>query len=130
MSDEAAALRWLPLWLATGWLLVTAVIYLSLTPAPPQLELPQSDKVGHVLAYAVLMFWFIQIYHQRRVRILIAVGFIFLGVGLEFLQGYAGERQFEIEDMLANTVGVALGWISGPPRTGNLLIRIESLVSP
>ena len=127
MSDEAAALRWLRLWLATGWLLVAAVVYLSLTPAPPYVELPQSDKLGHVVAYAVLMFWFMQIYHQRRTRMLIAVGFVFLGVSLELLQGYSGERQLEFADMIANTAGVALGWITGPPRTGNLLLRIESL---
>jgi VanZ family protein len=129
MSAEAGALRWLPLSLATGWLLVAAVVYLSLTPAPPKVDLPEGDKVGHILAYAVLMFWFIQIYYRARSRVLIALAFVLLGVGLEFLQGYGGEREFEFEDMIANAAGLALGWVSGPPRTRNLLSRIERWVS-
>ena len=128
MNSEAGALRWLPLWLATGWLLVAAVVYLSLTPAPPKLEVPASDKVGHVVAYAVLMFWFIQIYYGARSRILIALGFVLLGVSLEFLQDLRGAREYDLGDMIANAAGVALGWASGPPRTGNLLSRVERLM--
>jgi VanZ family protein len=128
MSAEAGALRWLNLWLTTGWLLIAAVVYLSLTPAPPKMEVPVGDKIGHVLAYSVLMFWFSQIYYAARSRALIAVGFVLLGITLEFLQGLGGERQFEVADMIANTAGVAIGWVSGPPRTGNLLSRIESVI--
>ena len=129
MSHDAHALRWLPLWLATGWLLVGAVVYLSLTPAPPEVDLPQGDKLAHVLAYAVLMFWFIQIYEGARRRALIAIGFVCLGIVLEFLQGYGGARAFDAHDMIANAAGVAIGWMSGPPRTSNVFVRIESLVS-
>ena len=128
MRTEARPLRWLPLWLAIGWLLVAAVIYLSLTPTPPEIAVPQGDKVGHVLAYAVLMFWFVQIYERTRSRVLFALGFVLLGIGLEFVQGLTETRQFEVADMIADAVGVALGWILGPPRTGNLLSSVESLI--
>ena len=128
MHLEARALRWVNVWLATGWCLIAAVIYLSLTPAPPKMDMPAGDKIGHVLAYTALMFWFIQIYYARRSRVLIALGFVLLGISLEFLQGLGGERQFEVADMIANTAGVMIGWISGPPRTGNLLSRVESVM--
>ena len=128
MHLEARALRWLNVWLATGWCLIAAVIYLSLTPAPPKMDMPAGDKIGHVLAYTVLMFWFSQIYYARRSRVLIALGFVLLGISLEFLQGLGGERQFEVADMIANTAGVMIGWMSGPPRTGNLLSRVESVI--
>jgi glycopeptide antibiotics resistance protein len=36
-----------------------------------------------------------------------------MGVGLEFLQGAVGYRSYEIADMYANTLGVALGWALG-----------------
>jgi len=128
MHLEARALRWVNVWLATGWCLIAAVIYLSLTPAPPKMDMPAGDKTGHVLTYTVLMFWFIQIYYARRSRVLIALGFVLLGISLEFLQGLGGERQFEVADMIANTAGVMIGWISGPPRTGNLLSGVESVM--
>jgi VanZ family protein len=127
MDTKARALRWLPLWLAMGWLLVATVIYLSLTPTPPDIDLPQGDKLGHVAAYATLMFWFMQMYERRRSRVLFALGFVLLGIALEFLQTLTETRQFEIADMLADTAGVALGWIVAPPRTGNLLAWVESL---
>lgn len=53
------------------------------------------------------MFWFAQLYPARR---LYAAGFIALGVALEFVQGWLGYRAYEHHDMLANTLGVLLGW--------------------
>jgi VanZ family protein len=128
MTAEPPLLRWLPLWLATGWLLVASIIYLSLTPAPPSVDLPEGDKLEHVLAYAVLMFWFAQMYYRTRSRLPFALGFVLLGIALEFLQAFTDTRQFEIADMIADAAGVALGWIIAPPRTGNVLWGLESLI--
>jgi VanZ family protein len=128
MTAEAPLLRWSPLWLATGWLLVSSIIYLSLAPAPPSIDLPEGDKLEHVLAYAVLMFWFAQMYYRTRSRLLFAIGFVLLGVALEFLQGFTETRQFEIADMIADAAGVMLGWMIAPPRTGNVLWGFESLI--
>jgi VanZ family protein len=89
--------------------MVAAVVWLSLTPSPPTLDFEQSDKLGHFVAYGSLMFWFSQVY-QDRARVLYAVGFIAMGVGLEFLQGQLGYRTYEVFDMYANALGVLLGW--------------------
>ena len=121
-------LRWLPLWLATGWLLVSAVVYLSLTPSPPELEIDHGDKLGHVAAYAVITFWFMQIYDRTPSRLRIALAFAVMGIVLEVVQGYGGHRTFDVQDMAANVAGVALGWLAGPPRTGNVFLRVEALV--
>jgi VanZ family protein len=128
MMQDTPALRWLPLWLTTGWMLIVAVVYLSLAPLPADVDVPHGDKFGHVLAYAVLMFWFVQIYRRPRLRVALAFGFVTLGVMLEVLQGMSGYRTFDIQDVAANIAGLALGWLAGPPRTGNLFSRIESLV--
>ena len=110
-----------PFWLALGWMLVLLVIYLSLTPAPIELEIRQGDKLSHALAYLVLMSWFANLYETRVQHAGFALGFIVLGIGLEFLQGWTGYRSFEVADMVAGAVGVAMGWLLAPPRTPNYL---------
>jgi VanZ family protein len=79
-------------------------------PKPPTIDVDQGDKLSHFAAYGLLMFVFCQIYDQRRTRLVYAAGFIGMGVALEFLQGMTGYRTFDVFDMLANAVGVALGW--------------------
>ena len=94
--------------IAAGWALAAAIVWLSLTPSPPSVEV--SDKLGHFAAYGALMFWFCWLYRERRARTGCAVGFIALGIGLEFAKGALGSRHFELYDMAANTAGVLGGW--------------------
>ncbi len=98
------------LYIAVGWLLVGAIVWLSVTPSPPQVDIEQGDKLGHLLAYALVMFWFAQLYAARPARIAYAALFIFMGVGLEFVQRGLGYRSFEVFDMLADSAGVLAGW--------------------
>jgi len=70
----------------------------------------QGDKVEHLLAYGTLTFWFCVLYRPLRVRAFYAAGFIAMGIALEFVQGWLGYRSFEVADMVANAVGVILGW--------------------
>ena len=90
--------------------MVCAIVWLSLTPAPPKVDFEQSDKLGHFLAYGGLMFWFAQLYRGRRGRLGYAAAFVAMGVGLELIQGQLGYRTYEVFDMYANTLGVLLGW--------------------
>ena len=96
--------------LAIGWTLIGIILWLSLTPQPPQVDFEHSDKVGHFLAYGGLMFWFCQLYRARRTRLAYALAFIAMGVAIEFVQGWSGYRSFEVNDMIADGVGVLLGW--------------------
>ncbi len=66
--------------------------------------------MGHFLAYGTLMFWFSQLYVARKTRLACAAGFATMGVALEFIQGWTGYRDFELYDMVADGIGVALGW--------------------
>jgi hypothetical protein len=61
-------------------------------------------------------------------RLLLAVTFVARGVALEFAQCDTGYRTFEIADMAAASVGVAVGWFIAPPRTRNALSRVEKAV--
>lgn len=100
-------IRTRPILVAIGWLLVAAIIWLSLTPRPP--DVGAGDKLSHFAAYGTLMLWFAQLYRPTRTRVLYAVGFVIMGIVLEFVQGAVG-RTYEVEDMFANTIGVLLGW--------------------
>jgi VanZ family protein len=117
------------LWLALGWGWATTIVWLSLTPSPPTIDLEQGDKLGHLLGYGALMFWFCQLYPARRTRLAYALGFAALGVALEFAQGALGYRSYELFDMVANALGVSLGWASALLTGGRLLARLETAFS-
>ncbi len=119
------------LWLTMGYALVALVVYLSLTSSPVDLELsfPYEDKIFHAFAYFTLMAWFSQIYHDRFQRNMIAVLFVFMGIALEYLQGFDPNRYFEFGDMVANSIGVALGFSIALTSAKNILLRIEKMVS-
>jgi len=95
---------------AAGWGWAAAIVWLSLTPSPPGIDLQHSDKLGHLAGYGLLMFWFSQVYLQTKSRIAYAAGFIAMGIALELLQGLLGYRTYDLFDVLANTLGVLLGW--------------------
>jgi glycopeptide antibiotics resistance protein len=96
--------------LALGWGWAATIVWLSLTPRPPQIDVQFGDKIGHFGAYGLLMLGFCILYPALRARIFHATGFIAMGVGLEFVQGWLGYRTFDVMDMAANTIGVLLGW--------------------
>lgn len=112
-------------WLSIGIALILIIIGLSLTPAPPTFEVAHEDKIGHILAYAVLMSWFVQLYPQRRQHHILAVSFILFGVLLEGLQGLGGVRVADGADMVANSFGVLLGWALGMTRFQNSVYWFE-----
>jgi VanZ family protein len=99
--------------LVIGWLMVAAIVWLSLTPSPPRLEVAFGDKLGHFAAYGGLMFWFCQLYARRAARLAYATAFVGLGIAIEFAQDATGHRSFEYYDMLADAFGVLLGWGAG-----------------
>lgn len=96
--------------IAAGWAWAAAIVWLSLTPSPPEIHIEHGDKLGHLAAYGLLMFWFARFYQETGSRIAYALGFVATGVGLEFLQGQLGYRSADAFDMLANALGVVLGW--------------------
>ena len=126
---QTPALRHRALWLALGWGIAVAIVWLSLTPRPPALPIDEGDKLGHLLGYAMLMFWFCQLYAARRVRLGYALGFAAMGVALELAQKLLGYRTYEVFDMYANALGVALGWALALASRGALLARLEAALS-
>lgn len=118
-------LKYKLLWLFIGYLMVVFVIYSSLSTSEAVLEISLSDKLMHVLGYFGLMGWFMQIYRGRRAGFVLAAVFITMGISLEFLQDLGGVRYFEIADMLANTLGVLLGWALSYTPVARILVWLE-----
>jgi len=96
--------------IALGWAIVATIVWLSVTPAPLDIGVKAGDKLGHLGAYAWVMFWFAQIYPRRQTRLAYAVGFVAMGVALEFVQLGLAYRSFEVMDMVADVLGVISGW--------------------
>ncbi len=97
--------KWLRL---IGWLMVLALIILSLVKPPPtNTNIPNSDKWLHLISYFTLSYWFFHTYDNHKTPV--TAGFLFLGVTLEWLQSLTPHRYFEWLDMLMNVAGVLLG---------------------
>jgi VanZ family protein len=96
------------------------LVWLYLTPQPPELNVEQGDKVQHLAAYAVLCFWFVQLPRSGAGRWCNALALAGFGVTMEFVQLATGYRTFSLGDMAANTAGVALGLLLGPPHLPNV----------
>lgn len=98
------------IFVALGWGWAGTIVWLSLTPSPPTIDLEQGDKLGHFAAYGLLMLWFCFLYRSKPARLAYGAGFIAMGVALEFIQRMLGYRTYEVLDMVANGIGVLLGW--------------------
>ena len=127
MTLQNPDLRYRKLWLVVGYMMVMLVIYLSLTSKPVDIDtsLPYQDKLFHALAYFVLTFWFMQIYHIRNHVLQWVVFFLCLGLLLEYLQGFDPNRYSEVGDMIANTLGVVAGVALSMTPLRYMLVKLE-----
>ena len=118
--------KFLKLWLAIGWVLILLVVFASLLPNPPEVvAFEQGDKLGHLVAYLSLMLWFANIYPGRNQQISLGVMFFAMGAVLECLQGLTGYRTFQYTDMVANGLGISLGWFLAKTWFGTFLVKLD-----
>lgn len=118
------------LWLGIGfgWLLL--IIFMSLT-STPYVPMPGNiDKLYHASAYAVLMGWWLQLFRNVLMRVLLALCFIAIGTGIEYLQSFHPLRYFDVGDMIANAAGVVVSWCLGWTAFDRLLYQFERWVWP
>jgi VanZ family protein len=94
------------------WLACATVAVLSLLPAD---QLPTGlfdwwDKAQHALAFAGLSLLGLWAYPRRSGRVI--VGLLALGAGIEVAQAATGWRIGEAADLLADAVGIGVGWLA------------------
>ena len=84
------------------------------------------DKVEHLAAYVLLALWFTGLVARGRYWA-VAAGLLALGLLIEVLQWRMNlGRSAEALDMLANTLGVAVGITIALLATGGWAPRLES----
>ena len=109
MSDPVTRKRWARIRIIAFWWFAALIIAGSLMPAVYIPESGLSDKVGHVIAYAILTALGLYAY-PRHTRTVLA-GVFTLSVALEGLQHLTPTRTFEWLDIAANGAGVVLGLV-------------------
>ena len=108
--------------------MIAVVIVGSLLPALLLPDLPEgSDKVEHLLGYAILAAMGVQVFATRRALMFAALFLVALGVGIEVAQDLlTTTRQMDAWDALANTCGVVLGMGTALTRARDVLLRVDS----
>lgn len=98
------------------WILVSAICVflvitsMSLLPSN-EIEIPTNDKIGHLLAYAILTLNVSLLFKKYTKKLLLCmIAIIIYGMVIEFLQGLIPGRESSFLDILANTSGVIIGF--------------------
>ena len=83
-------LRYQNIWIFIGCFMIAFVVFETLTSSPIKPGFKISDKFMHIVGYFGMMGWFVQIFQKNRERLVLAIGFVILGIMLEFIQGWGG----------------------------------------
>jgi len=104
-----AIIRWAAI---TGFAAgVVAVSVLSLIPSDALPGIEVWDKLQHLLAYLVLAVTGAVAFPGRRSLPWLAIGLLILGCVLEAIQAFVPGRVADVDDAVANAIGVGLGLV-------------------
>lgn len=120
MSQPLLLVRW---WYGIGIAMIALVIAGSLTNITQPMPIKNADKLHHLLAYGLLMYWWGMVMPRRRW--LWALGLVLLGISLEFAQSLSPYRTLDYRDMAFNTAGVTLAGLLLTGPAGDLLARLD-----
>ena len=89
------------------------IVYLSLKSPQNGVNIQLNDKVGHFIGYGVLSLNTFLVFEFKPLRkgIFLIIGLIGWGVLMEGLQGFVPGREVSGLDIVANSIGVAIGTI-------------------
>jgi VanZ family protein len=91
----------------SGWLLVSAAVFLTLAPRTFRPQTGVEHHLEHVLAFALLGLAFGLGYPGRR--LLLALVGVAMAALLEVLQSWAPGRHANLSDFMMNAIGVGAG---------------------
>lgn len=100
--------RWL--WLMLGMLLLVAGVFAAMAPMPARSLLEVNDKVVHATVFLCFMVWF-SAFFRPRLWPLLFLALVGYGILIELLQGLTVARMADPKDVVADTVGLVLGWL-------------------
>jgi VanZ family protein len=115
-------------WLALWWLAVALVFAACLLPARDLPRTPPGfDKIEHAAAFFLLAASAVQLFATRRALWRAALGLLALGAAIELAQfAFTSSRSMDPRDVLADAVGVALGFAIALTPLRDLLLRLEA----
>lgn len=98
------------LWFGLGWLQAIGITVLCLLPLRelPGPDGPWTDKVYHLAAFGLLMWWFAVALPRARWPVT-GLAVVLLGVCIEFAQGFVPFRAPSFADAIADTAGMLAG---------------------
>lgn len=107
---------------AVIWLTITLILLTlpgSAFPKENWLSFIWADKLIHICMFALLTFLWCFAFYKSNVanellKPFIIIGFVFIiyGIAMEFVQkNWIPNRSFELEDIIADTIGVVLGFL-------------------
>lgn len=99
---------WARKWTLAFVTCVVTILVLALMPAPPTMISTGWDKSNHLLAFGTLTWLALHAFPQRLKSALL--GLLAYGALIEILQFFTDTRSAEWLDLLADSVGILLGW--------------------
>ena len=88
---------------------LAVILYSGLKPEPVPQLFDQQDKLHHLLGFAALMFTMRLAFPRWRLLWAVVTS-LSAALLIELAQGLHAHRMASVGDMLANTLGVLLGW--------------------
>ncbi|KQV46815.1 hypothetical protein ASC95_25130 [Pelomonas sp. Root1217] len=112
------------LWRALLAVMLIVITCLALSPAPPKTITTGWDKSNHALAFAALAFSGVWALWQRpRQWIWLAMTLVGYGIAIEIAQSFLPPREADWHDVVADSVGIALGLLAAWPITASAARR-------
>jgi len=88
---------------------LAVILFSGLKPEPVPQMFEQQDKLHHLLGFAALMFTLRLAFPRWRLFWAVLAS-LSAALAIEIAQGLQPHRTASVADMLANTLGVLLGW--------------------
>ncbi len=104
------SLRYRWLWLVLGMLLLVAGVFAAMAPMPARSLLEVNDKVVHATVFLCFMVWF-SAFFRPRLWPLLFLALVGYGILIELLQGLTVARMADPKDVVADAMGLVLGWL-------------------
>lgn len=119
-------LRHQQIWLALWLLGIFVLVVVCLLPAPDLPKVGVNDKLEHALAFAVLSASGVQLFVRGRVLVMVAIGLLALGVGIELAQAaFTTTRAMEGADVIADAIGICAGMLLAWTPLRDVLLHID-----
>ena len=114
-------------WRLAFGLCMLAVLVLAFMPTDVSIPSTGWDKSNHLLAFSVMALLGCCAYPGRTMAVL--AGLLAYGVLIEVLQSFTPERSADWYDLVADAVGLALGWGAGRLAQAMRRLRAHSSAS-